>query len=488
MSDTAALGISLLLLGANAWFVVFEFSLVRMRATRLEELEARGVRNAAAARRMHGRMNDYLGACQVGITSASLAIGWLAEPAFGALIEPAFGALSHKVAAAAAFSLITVLHIVVGEQVPKAAAIQMPERALLWSVTPMRVFFVVFFVPLRVLNAIVNLTLRAIGLSVRPHEEPSLSTEEIRLAVTEGYRQGEVSLDRSLLVENALDFDTMVVKEAMVPIGRAATLDLEAPAEEQAWVMKTRGLSRYLVRDGQRFVGYVHVKDLGFRPGAPLAELLRPLPTVAGTMPLNRLLRRMQRDRTHIALVMGEADAPIGVVTLEDLLEKLVGEIHDEFEAVRVWNLADHVDAGAVDLELRPSGRDQAIRALLERITRASPEIHGEATVQAVLRREALAPTAVGQGVALPHARLPGLQRTHVAIARLPEPIVWTPAADPVRFIFLILTPAETPSEQNRALMRVASLVHDDLLFARLDEAPTPDALVEVVRAADAVA
>ncbi|MBK9030580.1 MAG: DUF21 domain-containing protein [Myxococcales bacterium] len=490
MSHSAALGVSLVLLVANAWFVLFEFALVRMRATRLEELAEQGVRNATHARRMHDRMNDYLGACQVGITTASLAIGWLAEPAVSALLEPALGASAHGVAVAIAFFLITTIHIVVGEQVPKAAAIQVPERALLWSVTPMRVFFVVFFLPLKALNAIVNLTLRLIGLSVRPHTEPSMSVEEIRIVVNDAYRHGAVSLDRSLLLENGLDFSGLVAGEAMIPLARAATLDLQQPIPERTRVIASRRLSRYLVTDGgpDNIIGYVHVKDLYASNEVALTQVQRRLLRLRATTPLDAVLRHMQRDRTHIALVTGDDDRPIGLITLEDVLEELVGEIHDEFEEIRVWNLADHVAPRAVDVALAVDSRDGAIRALVETISRADPTVRVDAAVQAVQRREAQAATSVGQAVAVPHARLPGLARTYVAIARLPEPIPWSRADDLIRFVFLILTPAETPLEQNRALMRVAQLVRDELLFARLDEAPSPEALLEVVRAADVVA
>jgi CBS domain containing-hemolysin-like protein len=483
--------ISLVLLAMNAWFVLFEFALVRMRGSRLEELEERGVTNAAAARRMHEKMNDYLGACQVGITIASLAIGWLAEPAFSALIEPWFGSLSHGVSVAVAFTIITILHIVIGEQVPKAAAIQVPERALLWSVKPMLVFHFIFFIPLRVLNAIVNVTLRLVGLSVRPHEEPSLSVEEIRIVVTDAYRQGEVSLDRSMLLENALDFSSLAVREAMTPMSRAVALDLARPWEENRRLIEEKRLSRYLLVDGglEHIVGYVHIKDLELSgDGAPLASARRDLMKMEAGLPLDQALRRFQRERAQIALVTGDDGQAIGLITLEDVIEELVGEVHDEFEEVRVWNLADHVPAGCVQVDARMRSRDDAVRALTAAISAAAPAIRTGPAVEAVLRREQQGSTAVGQEVAVPHARLPGLGRTYVAFARLAEPISWRKGVDPVRFVFLILTPAETPLEQNRALWRVATLVRDELLFARLDEAPTAEALLEVLRAADVVA
>jgi CBS domain containing-hemolysin-like protein len=488
MSDTAALVVSLVLVLLNAWFVLFEFALVRMRSSKLEELEDRGVRNAAVARKMHERMNDYLSACQVGITIASLAIGWLAEPAFASLLEPVFGSISHGLSVGVAFALITILHIVIGEQVPKAAAIQAPERALLLSVTPMRVVAAIFYVPLKLLNGIVNVTLRLLGLSVNLHEESSLSVEEIRIVVSDAYRQGEVSLDRSLLLENALDFPELTAGSVMVPIVRAVSLDVRSSWAETLAVIAEKRMSRYLLADGEAIVGYVHIKDLALRDGeVALASVRRELLRLPAATTLDIVMRRMQRERTQIAMVTGAGDVPIGIVTLEDVLEELVGEIHDEFEEVRLWSLADHVDAGAVQVDVEHKTRDEAIRSMVQCIAKASPEIRADAAMAAVLRRESQGSTAVGHEVAVPHARLPGLVATHVAIARLVRPISWRRTGEPVRFLFLILTPAETPLEQNRALMRIAQLVRDELLFARLDEAPTPDALVEVVRALDVV-
>jgi len=485
MSVTAGLLISLVLLIANAWFVLFEFALVKIRPTRLEELAEQKVRNAAHALKMHERMNEYLSACQLGITIASIALGWLAEPTLAALLAPTLGEWSHGAAIAVAFTVITTLHIVLGEQVPKAAAIQVPERALLWSVLPMRVFHTIFVLPLKALNGIANLVLLLVGLPPGAHEEPSLSVEEIRIVVTEAYRQGEVSLDRSLLLENALDFTSLSAAAVMVPIGRAEAIPVTATRAEAMETIGARRLSRYLLTQESEVIGYVHIKDVALGD-APLLEARRELIKVDAEAPLDVVLRQMQRHRTGIALVTG-GGAPIGLITLEDVLEELVGEIHDEFEEVRVWNLADHVAQGAVEIDVELGNRDAAIRKLVDDIARSSPEVKPDVAMRAVLRREAQSSTALGYEIAIPHARLPGLPRTLVAIARLATPMRWRRDGDPVRFVFLILTPAEMPIEQSRALMRVARLVRDEIMFDRLAEAPTPEAMLEVVRAADVV-
>jgi CBS domain containing-hemolysin-like protein len=485
MSASVALIASIVLLLLNAWFVLFEFALVKMRATRLEELVDQGVRNAAAALKMHGNMNEYLSACQLGITIASIGIGWLAEPAVASLLEAAFGELPHTVTIAIALTLVTIAHIVLAEQVPKSAAIQVPERALLWSVLPMRVYHTIFALPLKALNGMSNVMLRLFGLRASGHEEPSLSVEEIRIVVADAYRQGEVSLDRSLLLENALDFGVLTAAAVMVPLGRAEAIPVTATREEALATIAQRRLSRYLLTDGDEVIGYVHIKDVALAD-ASLADVKRNLVRVDGETPLDVVLRQMQRARTGIVLVEQEGK-PIGLLTFEDVLEELVGEIHDEFEEVRVWNLADHVARDAAQVDAPLTARDAAIKTLVDQIARAAPEVKPDVAMRAVLKREAQGPTDLGHEVAIPHARLPGLPRTLVAIARLAEPMRWRRDGEPVRFVFLILSPLETPLEQSRALMRVARLVRDQVMFDRLSEAPTPEALLEVVRAADVV-
>jgi len=495
MGITGSLIVSLVLLAANAWFVLFEFSLVKLRPSRLRELEEQGARNARGARRMHERMNDFLGACQLGITIASLGIGWLAEPAVSAILEPYVGsAAAHGIAVTAAFAVITLAHIVFGELVPKAIAIQVPERALLLSVPAMAAFHAIFYLPLRLLNGVANLVLRALRLPADAAHENALSVEEMRIVVGDAYAQGAVSLERSLLVENALDFETTTARMVMTPIDRAAALDLTRPWADNVRVIAEMRLSRYLLLDGgiERIVGIVLLKDLGLEALlrgeiGPLDRFRREVVRVPADCSLAGVMRMMQRERSQFAVVVDGGTA-IGIVTLEDVLEELVGEIHDEFEERRVWNLSDHLvrDATLVDAYFRDI--PGAVRTMVEAIASADREIDVEAATRAVLRREAIASTSVGHGVALPHARLPGLGGTRIALARVEEPMAWPPGTDLVRFVFLILSPEEQPIEQVRALSRIATLVRDEALFDRLDAAPGVDAVLAVVAAADVVA
>jgi CPA2 family monovalent cation:H+ antiporter-2 len=316
----------------------------------------------------------------------------------------------------------------------------------------------------------------------------------MRIVVGDAYAQGAVSLDRSLLLENALDFDSTTARMVMTPLARAAALDLARPwAENQRVIADTR-LSRYLLLDGglERIVGVVLLKDLALETLTkgelgPLDRFRRELTRVPADCALDGVLRVMQRERSQFAIVL-DGGTPIGIVTLEDVLEELVGEIHDEFEERRIWNLGDHLAPAATLVDVLFKDIPGAVRTLVNGIVADTPGLDAEAAVKAVLKREAQASTSVGHGVALPHARIPGLARTRIGLARVEDPMPWRQGGELVRFVFLILSPEEQPIEQVRALSRIATLVRDEALFARLDTAPGVEGVVEVVRAADVVA
>lgn len=487
------LTVSVLLLAANAWFVLFEFALVKMRPSRLDQLVQEGARNAPAIKQMHDEMNDYLGACQLGITMSSLGIGWLAEPALSELIVPYIALDSaHAISFALAFGLITVVHIVLGELVPKSVAIQLPEKALLLSAVPMKIFHAAFKLPLRLLNSTSNLALRLFRLPPAQHAEEALSPEELRIMLGYAYRQGSLSLERSLLVENALDFDAIHARQVMVSLSQAVTLDRQKTWAENAAIMEKQRRSRYPVVDGasRRVVGMVLLKDVALRllrgeAEPSLDELRRDVLHVLHSDSIDQVLRKMQMDRGQLAVVDADDGTTLGIVTMEDVIEELVGEVYDEFEPVRIWTLSSHFD-GAARLDLEAKNHADAVRALAHEVARTVPGLDPDRAVRAVLGREAQGPTAVGRGVAVPHARLPGLGKAHIGFARLKTPLPSRAAdGEPVRFMFLILSPEEAPIEQVRAVSRVARLAQDDFYMARFGDAKDADELQDILRSAD---
>ncbi len=345
-----ALGAALFLVAANGMFVAAEFALVRARPSRLEALARAGNRRAARALAQVRRLDDGLSVCQVGITLASLALGWLGEPAFGALFALAFDPLASWIGPAAlslslgaAFLFITFLHVAFGETAPKFLAIARPERILMWISLPLQVFWYAATPLVFLLNGSAEALLRPFGY--RTLEESSGHTlEDIRQLLRASARRGTIGPVVVDLADNLVRFAGRRARDIMVPRARVVALDADLPAAEVLRLIREEGYSRYPVveeNDLDRILGILHVKDLfrglgagGEVPGGfDLRALARRPRIVPETLPVGRLLRLFQQSRGHMAVVADEYGGTAGIVTLEDVLEELVGELRDEFDA-----------------------------------------------------------------------------------------------------------------------------------------------------------
>ena len=352
MKDLLYVLLALGLVVLNAFFVATEFAIVRVRTTRIDELVAKGVRRAAATRTVLQDLNAYLSACQLGITLASLGLGWVGgSPAFAHLLEPLFaglgswaGVTAHSAAIALAFAVITVLHVVLGEQAPKMVAIERAEGVALLVAWPIRVFHLLFFPFTWAMNALSGLAVRALGLN--PVAEGSLahSEEELRMILSVSQRSGTLPEAHAELLENALDFTERAVRQIMVPRADIVWLDARRPAEDNVRVVRESAHTRYPLCEGDvdHVVGVLNLKDLFLQPpGGDLRQLARKPLFVPENVSIDRVLRQFQRSRTHLAVVIDEYGGTSGVVTIEDVLEELIGEIQDEFdeEAPKVQDL-----------------------------------------------------------------------------------------------------------------------------------------------------
>jgi len=352
MKDLLYVLLALGLVVLNAFFVATEFAIVRVRTTRIDELVAKGVRRAAATRTVLQDLNAYLSACQLGITLASLGLGWVGgSPAFARLLEPLFaglgswaGVTAHSAAIALAFAVITVLHVVLGEQAPKMVAIERAEGVALLVAWPIRVFHLLFFPFTWAMNALSGLAVRALGLN--PVAEGSLahSEEELRMILSVSQRSGTLPEAHAELLENALDFTERAVRQIMVPRADIVWLDARRPAEDNVRVVRESAHTRYPLCEGDvdHVVGVLNLKDLFLQPpGGDLRQLARKPLFVPENVSIDRVLRQFQRSRTHLAVVIDEYGGTSGVVTIEDVLEELIGEIQDEFdeEAPKVQDL-----------------------------------------------------------------------------------------------------------------------------------------------------
>jgi len=329
----------------NGFFVSAEFALVKIRASHLKTMAASGSRRAGLLGTIKDNLNAYLSACQVGITMASLGLGWLGEPFLARMLQPFFTlvgiespAVIKSVSFALAFSAITFLHIVVGEQAPKILAIRKAMPAALFVSAPLRWFYVIFKPAIWFLNAASNWVLWRI-LRVEPIAEGELahSEEELRLIVRESEKSAEVTPLGRELVFNVLDLRDRVVRDIMTPRGEIVYLDLDDDFETNLKKALESQHTRFpLCRENlDNTIGLIHIKELlpMMRDAHPdLMKIKRELLPVPEMMPLENLLRLFLSRHAHLAIVVDEFGGTVGIVTLENVLEELVGDIQDEFD------------------------------------------------------------------------------------------------------------------------------------------------------------
>jgi CBS domain containing-hemolysin-like protein len=342
---------------ANAYFVAAEFALVGARRTRLEEAAQAGDGKAIRTLRALQHLDRYISSTQLGITLASLGLGWVGEPALAGLFEGLFhgapGILaplaSHTAAVATAFTIITTLHIILGELVPKTLALLYPEDVSRWVIWPLMGFSWVMHYPISLLNGTANRLLRLAGIQSAGEHDRLHSPEEIRMLVEQSGQGGSLGRGDARLLEGVFEFSEKSAEEVMTPRTDIVGLAAAATVEEAADVVAAAGRSRYPVYTGSldEIVGVVHAKDvlraLRNAPGTALHRIMRQPLLVPGTREVEDVLTDMKRLKNHLAVVLDEYGGTAGLVTMEDLLEEIVGEIYDEYdpEAARIVPAAD---------------------------------------------------------------------------------------------------------------------------------------------------
>lgn len=335
----------LFLVLANGFFVAAEFALVKVRLTQVEQLAREGSWSAKVARRILSQLDAYLSACQLGITLASLALGWVGEDLGIKLLRPLLGflgapeKLADYLALPLAFVLITFLHISLGEQAPKILAIRAAQATCLTVSWPLAVFYKVLWPFIWVLHGASNLLLRLVGMRAPTAGEQLPSEEELRLILSESAAGGELSRRERLMMENVLDLEEKVTRQVMVPRRDVVSLNTRRSIDENLETISESQYTRFPLCDGDldRVIGMVHTKDVlgAITSGTPLTSLTRlarKIPVFPETMRLDVLLREFQRNRTHVAMVVDEYGTVSGMITLENVLEEVVGPIQDEFD------------------------------------------------------------------------------------------------------------------------------------------------------------
>jgi CBS domain containing-hemolysin-like protein len=332
-----------LLVGINGFFVAAEFALVRARRSRIEELAANGQRGAAAALRLLEDLNQYLSACQFGITLASLGIGFLGEPAIAELVEPAFGgSISHGLAAAIsiaiAYVLVTALHITTGEQVPKIYSIVNAEATALRIARPLIAFTASMRPFITLLNRASNGLLRAIRIDPNAAMEEGATPEELRVLIGQARAGGQLDPGEAGMLAGVFHLHEQEARQVMTPIPAVVTVDISDDAETAMRRCISSGHTRLVVTEDHnqdRVRGIVHANSLARLlmaegPSETIEQVVTEAPIVPETKPLDDLLADLQRQRTSLAVVIDEYGRVAGIVTVEDIIEEVVGEIDDE--------------------------------------------------------------------------------------------------------------------------------------------------------------
>jgi CBS domain containing-hemolysin-like protein len=383
----------LLLVAANGFFVAAEFALVGVRTSRIETLVASG---NSAVKRLMGllkNLNSYLSACQLGITLASLALGWIGEPAIARLLEGPLSGLSdtlrHGIAFAVAFSIITSLHIVLGEQAPKLMGLASAERVALAVALPLEIFYKVFSLPIRALDWASARTVKLVGIKATAEHASTYTEEELRKLIDISRESGHLRAEERRLIHRVFEFSDTLVREAMVPRTEMAAIPDTCDLEQITKAFERHRYSRLPVyRESLDDVcGFVHSKDVmpyllhpeKFR----LEDVLQPAMYVVDTARLEAVLRQMQKAKMHFGFVVDEHGGLEGVITLEDLLEEIVGEISDEHDE-EVNEQITEVDQATYVLD-----GGLAVRDLNRRLKLSVPESEAYTTIGGFLMTEA---------------------------------------------------------------------------------------------------
>ncbi|WP_336781112.1 hemolysin family protein [Paenibacillus illinoisensis] len=341
-----------ILIGFSAFFVAVEFALVRIRPSRIDQMIAEGNKRALAVKQAVANLDGYLSACQLGITITSLGLGWLGEPTVEKILHPVFESLSMPEALSSflsfviAFVAITYLHVVVGELAPKTIAIRKAETVALLTSTPIIWFNRIMYPFIWLLNGSANQLVKLFGIKPASEHEEAHSEEELQIIINESFESGKINQAEFGYVSRIFAFDEMLAKEIMVPRTDMVCLYVNKTNEENLEIIREEQYTRFPVVNESKddIIGIINTKQFflelyGNDEPVDLSSLIQPVSAVHETTPVKDLLKKMQKDGVHIAVLVDEYGGTSGIVTIEDVLEQIVGEIRDEFDADEVEDI-----------------------------------------------------------------------------------------------------------------------------------------------------
>ncbi|WP_247006070.1 hemolysin family protein [Halorientalis litorea] len=343
--SAAQLVLALVLVVLNGFFVAAEFAFVRIRGTSVDQLAEERRPGSGSLQEVMANLDDYLATTQLGITIASLGLGWVGEPAVAALIDPVLAPilpanLVHLVAFAVGFSLITFLHVVFGELAPKTLAIAQTERLSLFLAPPMKLFYYVLYPGIVVFNGAANAFTRSLGVPPASETDETLGERELLRVLTQSGEGGDIDVAEVTMIERVFDLDDILVREVMVPRPDVVSVPADATLSDLHAVVLEAGHTRYPVLDaeeGDQAVGFVDVKDVlraevDNGDAERVDDLAREILVVPETMTIRDLLIQFREDRQQMAAVIDEWGVFEGIATVEDIVEALVGDLRDGFD------------------------------------------------------------------------------------------------------------------------------------------------------------
>jgi CBS domain containing-hemolysin-like protein/mannitol/fructose-specific phosphotransferase system IIA component len=489
---TVYLLLALLLILLNAFFVLAEFAAVKARPTQMDVLVAKGNKRAKKVQHIQTHIDKYLSVCQIGITLASIGLGFVGEPSLAKLIKPlilmigsgvAADSTAHGIAIALSYLLISFLHIVIGEQVPKLVAIRKTEKMALYTAYPMQMFYYLFLLPLWFLNSTVNAILWMLRIPAQ-NRQTEHSEDEIRLILGQSLSNGMMSFRRLLYIENVLDMGTLTVFNAMRVREKVCSLTTGMPRVEIDAVVAKHRHSRYplIGDDPEKPLGFVHIKDLFLaehagKPADDLKNFVHPCLQVNEDSALEQVLSEMQKKGNHMAIVHDKAGKWTGLVTLEDLVEEVVGTIEEEYpieeQPIRLTSV---LSPAYVLLDVEGTTIIAATRNALSRLDSVLLPMPAEEIMRYIVERERAGSSYVGRRLAIPHARLKVISKATIVVARLKQPIpAPTPSSEEkINYLFILLTPSNAPRLHQVLLAHIAAIFESDFLDERMDVAKTP--------------
>ncbi len=328
----------------TAFFVATEFAIIKLRPSRVDQMLMEGRRNARSVHQVTNNLDGYLSACQLGITITALGLGWLGEPTVEAILFPLFEQLGigeeagHVVSFVIAFTAITYLHVVLGELAPKSLAIQKAEQIAVFCSPIIINFYKVMYPFIWILNGSANALIKVLGMKPASEHEEAHSEEEIRIILSESYESGKINKTEFGYVNRIFAFDELLAREIMIPRTDMVCLYEEKSLEENLAIIKQEQYTRFPVarESKDNIVGFINTKMFFLHydnnPSFNFKEMIQPVMTVPEVMPVKQLLLKMQQQQVHLALLLDEYGGTSGMITIEDILEEIVGEIRDEFD------------------------------------------------------------------------------------------------------------------------------------------------------------